>query len=86
MLLPRSLGHRGSLSASGFTLWMGVMMAFGGQSVRRFLTAGAFAAATLAAPAVILMSGTSVDSAPQPLADCSGIPVGLEGLGAYTTN
>jgi hypothetical protein len=65
---------------------MGVMMALRGQSIRRYLTVGGFAVATLAAPAVMLMSGPSVDSAPRPLADCQGIPVGLDGLGAYTTN
>ncbi|WP_264066267.1 hypothetical protein [Mycolicibacterium komossense] len=62
------------------------MMAFRGQSLRRYLTAGGFAVATLAAPAVMLMSGPSVGSAPVPLADCGGVPVGLQGLGAYTTN
>jgi hypothetical protein len=65
---------------------MGVMMAFRGQSLRRYLTAGGFAVATLAAPAVMLMSGPSVDSAPLHLADCGGEQIGLQGLGAYTTN
>jgi hypothetical protein len=65
---------------------MGVMMAFRGQSLRRILTAGAFAAATLAAPAVVMMAGAPTSSAPQPLADCASIPIGMQGLGAYTSN
>lgn len=57
-----------------------------GYPLRRLLTAGAFAVATLGAPAVVLLAGAGADSAPRPLADCQGIPIGLESLGAYTTN
>lgn len=62
------------------------MTVFHGQSLRRYLIAGGFAVATLAAPAVMLMSGPSLDSGPVHLADCGGEQIGLEGLGAYTTN
>ncbi len=62
------------------------MMASCERPLRRLLTASAFAVATLAAPVAVLMSGAATDSAPRPLADCQGIPVGLEGLGAYTSN
>jgi hypothetical protein len=65
---------------------MGKTMTTSGYPLRRFLTAGALAVAALAAPAVAMLSGPPAHSDLRPLADCGGIPVGLQGLGAYTTN
>jgi hypothetical protein len=65
---------------------MGKTMTRSGYPLRRLLTAGAFAVATLAAPAVVMLSSPTTHSDLRPLADCPGIPVGMQGLGAYTTN
>jgi hypothetical protein len=65
---------------------MGVLMAMGQYSLRRMVTAGAFAAAIVTAPAVALLVGPSAGPAPQHVAECNGEVVGLNGLGAYTTN
>jgi hypothetical protein len=65
---------------------MGVLMAMSQHRLRRLVTAGAFAAAIVTAPAVALLAGPAAGPAPLQLADCGGIPVGLQGLGAYTTN
>jgi hypothetical protein len=54
--------------------------------LRRLVTAGAFAAAIVTAPAVLLVAGPASGPAPQQLAACDGIPVGLQGVGAYTDN
>jgi hypothetical protein len=54
--------------------------------LRRLVTAGAFAAAIVTAPAIALLAGPSTGPTAHQLADCGGIPVGLGGLGAYTSN
>jgi hypothetical protein len=61
-------------------------MAITQHRLRRLVTASAFAAAIVTAPAVALLAGPSAGPVPQHLADCGGIPVGLQGLGAYTSN
>jgi hypothetical protein len=65
---------------------MGKTMTTSGYPLRRFLIAGALAVATLAAPAVAMLSGPPAHSDLRPLADCGGVPVGMQVMGAYTTN